>query len=211
MSTALSIEFTSDVITFNRAYLACFYTFVALFYTTRILYLKRVTHTERVFHGSVFSANWWHHKIFDVFRVWIWLTCVIRYFYPSVDQYLGLLPALSADWVILAGTALLTTGFAWAIATHFMLGRCWTSGINQQGPTRLVTNGVYGISRNPIYLGVLASQVGFFFALPSLFSLLCLAVGVITILRQTSEEERHLAQQFPDTYRQYQNAVPRWL
>lgn len=205
--------FTSpDVIQeFTRVYLAIFYTVVALFYTVRIITLKRSTGMERVYHGSFMSPNWWHHKLFGVFRVTIWMVCVVRWLFPNTDSYLGILPAISSPWCLMLGDFLLTLGFAWTICTHFSLGRQWTSGISQRGPTKLVTQGAYRYSRNPIYIGVLVSQFGFVLALPSWFSVLCFAIGVTTILRQIREEERHLTQRFPKDYPAYQAQVPRWL
>lgn len=204
-------EAPTDIIEFTRWYLALFYTFVAAFYTVRIITLKRTTGIERVFHGRRFSANWWHHQIFDVFRVVIWLTCVARLFFPSIDDYLGPLPGHSMAAVVLVGDLILTLGFASVIVIHFYMGKVWASGVSQQGPTQLITTGFYHYSRNPIFIAVLVSQVGFVFALPSVFSVVCLVVGAATILRQAKVEELHLEQVFPDTYPEYRESVPRWL
>ena len=192
-------------------YLALFYTFVAAFYTVRIITLKRSSGTERVFHGAAGSANWWHHKIFGIFRVTIWMVCVWRVFYPSLDQYLGLLPWHDNAWVVLIGDVCLTVGFAWAILSHFSLGNAWTSGVDKGINHQLVTHGVYRLSRNPIYVGVLVSQFGFFLALPSIFSLICLLIGVSTIVRQTAIEESHLFALHKEAYQDYTSRVRRWL
>lgn len=196
---------------FTRGYLAFFYTFVALFYTLRIVLLQRSTRQSRVFHGEVGSQNWWHHKIFGVFRALIWMVCVWRLFFPAIDSVLGIFPLHHASWLIVAGNVILTLGFAWAILGHFSLGTAWTSGVNQQSEMALVTRGVYGISRNPIYLGVLCAQFGFMLALPSAFTLLCFIVGCMTIVRQTKVEEAHLSQMFNKRYKLYCSRVRRWL
>ncbi len=196
---------------FTRGYLAFFYTFVALFYTVRIVTLQRSTQQNRVFHGKRGSLNWWHHKVFGVFRVLIWMVCVWRLFFPSIDSALGILPLHAYPWLIIVGNLLLTLGFAWAIFGHFSLGSAWTSGVDQQGKMTLVTAGVYGLSRNPIYLGVLTAQLGFMLALPSAFSIVCFVVGVMTIVRQTQVEEAHLSQVFKDHYTLYCSRVRRWL
>ncbi|MBM6550887.1 methyltransferase family protein [Marinomonas ostreistagni] len=202
---------TDTVLEFTRVYLACFYTFVALFYTVRIITFKRSSGLERVFHGQRYSANWWHHKIFGLFRVAIWMVCVWRVFFPSIDSYLGLLPGYENPWLLAAGDVCLTVGFAWAIKSHFALGQAWTSGVDNSLKHQLVTNGVYSKSRNPIYLGVLLAQVGFVLALPSVFSVVCLAFGVTTILRQTKIEEAHLERLHPESYSEYKQRVPRWV
>jgi len=62
-----------------------------------------------------------------------------------------------------------------------------------------------------MYLGIVAAQVGFFLALPSIFSLICLVVGLIAIYRQTLVEEAHLTHRFSTQYKEYKLLVPRWL
>lgn len=195
----------------TRGYLAVFYTFVALFYTVRIITLQRSTQQARVFHGTKGSINWWHHKIFGVFRVLIWMICVWRLFVPSLDNWLGLFPVMHLPWLIVMGNLLLTLGFAWAILSHFSLGHAWTSGVDENGQKPLVTQGVYSLSRNPIYLGVLTAQFGFMLALPSVFSVICFIVGVTTIVRQTQVEESHLFEKYTEHYTNYCQVVRRWL
>lgn len=205
--------FDSTAMEFTRSFLALFYTFVAAFYTVRIISLKRATGGEHVFHGRFLSANWWHHKIFGVFRVTIWMVCVFRWLFPAIDDYLGLLPGSANPILLLVGDLMLFVGFTWVILVHCVmgLGRSWTSGVSEQGPQRLVTTGFYGFSRNPIYMGVLTAQIGFALALPSVFSVVCLLVGVTIILRQAKLEERHLFSKFPQQYALYQQQVRRWI
>ena len=62
-----------------------------------------------------------------------------------------------------------------------------------------------------MFCAVAVAQAGFFLALPSLFSLLCLAVGLWALSRQAKAEEEHLSQVFAEEYRQYTRDVPRWV
>jgi protein-S-isoprenylcysteine O-methyltransferase Ste14 len=76
----------------------------------------------------------------------------------------------------------------------------------------LVTAGVYGLSRNPIYLGfaaILASAgllLGIAWLLPA-----AAVAAVVTTRFAILPEERHLAQRFGKRYRDYQKAVRRWI
>nr|WP_067296142.1 isoprenylcysteine carboxylmethyltransferase family protein [Marinobacterium profundum] len=76
----------------------------------------------------------------------------------------------------------------------------------------LVTSGVYGFSRNPMYLGMLGLLVGFGLFLGSLYSL-SLCVGFVLYLNrfQIEPEERMLAAQFPAEFARYQAEVRRWI
>lgn len=200
-----------DIIEFSRIYLAVFYTFVAAFYTIRIIYIKRTISHEVVFPGASFCTTWWNHLAFRFFRVAIWWVCVIRLFIPRVDGYLGIITFLQSTEVIISGLALLTLGFISTATIHFFMGDEWRSGIDPNGPKKIVTQGLYRYSRNPMFVFVALAQLGFFLALPSVFSLICLVIGLYTLDSQAKAEEKHLASVFPEDYAQYTNKVRRWI
>jgi len=60
-------------------------------------------------------------------------------------------------------------------------------------------------------LCVLLGQVGLFLALPSLFTLVCLVVGVWAVTAQVGVEERLLRQRLGANYEAYVARTPRWL
>ncbi|WP_199611555.1 methyltransferase family protein [Flocculibacter collagenilyticus] len=204
-------ESTSELVEFTRLYLAVFYSFVAAFYTVRIVVLKRRIKRELVFPGSRFCATWWNHLSFRIFRATIWMVCVVRFFFPTIDDYLGVIADLHNDYAMLAGLILLTSGFVFTIAVHLSLGSEWRSGIDPNGPNVLISNGFYSYSRNPMFFGVAVSQLGFFLALPSIFSLVCLIVGLFTLHRQTLAEEQYLSARFRGEYHSYTLKVRRWI
>ncbi|GAA58387.1 hypothetical protein P20652_0241 [Pseudoalteromonas sp. BSi20652] len=109
------------------------------------------------------------------------------------------------------GNVMMASGCALSMVVHYAMGSLWRSGIDPKGPKELKTTGLYDYSRNPMYLGVAFAQLGFFFALPSVFTLLCLAIGLTALYRQTALEESHLVVSFPLEYPEYIKRVPRWL
>lgn len=200
-----------EITEFTRIYLAVFFSLVALFYTVRIIRMKRSILREVVFPGQVLCPEWWNHMLFRCFRVGIWMLCVFRAFFPSIDNYIGLIAALNISPVVILGNLLLTIGFVFTILVHFSLGGSWRSGIDPAGPERLISTGYYRYSRNPMFLGVAVAQVGFFLVLPSLFSLVCLVFGLYALVRQVRSEEDHLEKLFPGEYAAYTARVRRWL
>ena len=202
---------SSTIVEFTRVYLAVFYTCVAVFYTARITAKKRAGLREVVFPGERFSSTWWNHMLFRAFRMTIWMVCLLRWFFPGLDSYLGILVSLNAWPIVLVGDILLTAGFLSTLVIHFGLGRQWRSGIDPAGPEKLRTDGPYRVSRNPMFLGVATAQVGFLLALPSVFSAVCLAVGLYTLHSQALAEEKHLLGLHPEDYRHYMGRVRRWL
>jgi protein-S-isoprenylcysteine O-methyltransferase Ste14 len=79
-------------------------------------------------------------------------------------------------------------------------------------PRRLVRTGPYALSRNPMYVAVLAIVIGWaiWFASPAHFLYAgCLAVAFQ--LRILLYEEPRLRRGFPDEWRAYVKEVPRWV
>ena len=207
----LITETAQGVVEFTRLYLAVFYTFVALFYTSKIILAKKSSGQEQVFPGQRFCTSWWNHLTFRLFRVTIWMVCVVRLFYPSTDAYLGMFTSMMNVPIIFAGNILLTCGFLTTIIVHLSMGSQWRSGVDPQGPNSLITNGFFRFSRNPMFVAIGVSQLGFFLALPSIFSLVCLIIGIVSLYRQALVEEAHLAQTHPNDYARYSASTRRWF
>src|SRR5262245_13547286 len=79
-------------------------------------------------------------------------------------------------------------------------------------PRALVTTGIHGWSRNPIYLGMLLVFAGIGVAVRSP-SILILALPLATAIRYgvIAREEVYLQRRFGDAYRDYKARVRRWL
>lgn len=195
----------------SSIFLALFFSLVACVYLVRLTIADKTPDQKKVFAGQRFSSTWWNHMTFRWFRIVIWGVCVCRVIYPDTDRILGLFFIMLSSPVMYAGMTLMVFGFSLALVSHNQLGESWRSGIDPQGPSKLQDKGLYNFSRNPMYIGVIMAQFGFFLTLPSVFTLLCLACGVTAIIRQVFAEEQHLLKQLPIMYRDYSNKVPRWL
>lgn len=196
---------------FSRAFLACYFSFVAVFYTVRILVGQKRGNRKLVHAGERYSLTWWNHIVFRWFRVAIWLLCVARYFYPSVDAGLGVINLFYQTPVVIAGMLLLLSGLILVALVHRSMGSEWRSGIDPTGPSSLKTNGCFRFSRNPMFFGVAIGQLGFLLAIPSIFALICFVIGWSVLYRQVMAEEAHLYKLFPQQYPEYKSQVPRWL
>jgi protein-S-isoprenylcysteine O-methyltransferase Ste14 len=80
-------------------------------------------------------------------------------------------------------------------------------------PTRaLVTIGIHGWSRNPIYLGMFLIYGGVGVAAQSVWIvILALPLALIVRYGVVAREERYLEQRFGEGYRRYKARVRRWL
>jgi len=196
--------------TFVRAFVACYFVFVALHYTARLAGLRARHGFPHAPVGRWRSANGANQIVFRLFRAAILVLMLARVFLPETDRFLGALAVLETGPVRAAGVAAMCAGLALADYAHSHLADDWRSGTAARPADRLVTSGPYARSRNPIFTGVLTGQVGLFLAAPSLFTLACLAIGAAVILRQVGVEERVLAGRFGGDYAAYRAQVPRW-
>lgn len=195
-----------DWSSFVGYFLAVYFTLVAATYTLQLTVFKKRSYT-----GKVFSRHWLGHTTFKIFRVTIWFVCVARVFEPEVNKYLILAPCYESIAVTSFGMLLLIGGSFLVWKAHGGMGKYWTSGINESGHYQLVKTGLFRYSRNPIFIGVLICQLGFVFALPSIFSLVCFVVGAASIFSQVNLEENFLRRTFGDEYVKYCQTTPRWL
>jgi protein-S-isoprenylcysteine O-methyltransferase Ste14 len=80
-----------------------------------------------------------------------------------------------------------------------------------EDPRALVTRGLHGRSRNPIYLGCTAIQLGLAGATRNAWMLASCPVSATLLHRLVLREERWLWERFGDEYDAYQARVPRYL
>jgi len=194
-----------------RHFLGIFFLMIGLQFSGRALGLFRRMHFSHINYGAPRSAPWWHRQIFNVFRAFIVTVCVVRIF-ADIDGWLGVCSALYQWPVLLVGMLLLLVSFTSVNYLQAYMHEDWRSGIDPRKDGRhLLTEGPFARSRNPLFIAVMTGQLGFFLALPSVFSLVCLIAGVLVITRQAREEEKALAVQFGELYEAYRARVPRWF
>lgn len=91
------------------------------------------------------------------------------------------------------------------------MGASWRIGIDTTNKAQLVETGVFGISRNPIFLGIMVTLAGLFLVIPNAITLLIFVLGVILINIQVRLEEEYLKTTHGDEYITYTQRVRRWL
>jgi protein-S-isoprenylcysteine O-methyltransferase Ste14 len=78
-------------------------------------------------------------------------------------------------------------------------------------PERLVTTGVYAMSRNPMYVGWALLHIGLGLVGGSTWVLGAFPAATWLVHRQVLHEERDLGEAFPEEFGRYRAAVPRYL
>jgi protein-S-isoprenylcysteine O-methyltransferase Ste14 len=115
-------------------------------------------------------------------------------------------PALEAVGALLALGAM-----GLLLTSLFQMGRSWRIGIDPDSHEGLVTSGVFGLSRNPIYVALDLIAVSAFLISGSLFFLVSGLVVMTAIHVQIWREERFLSGAFGEEYQRYRSRVPRYL
>ena len=76
---------------------------------------------------------------------------------------------------------------------------------------KVITKGLYSVTRNPAYIGMILIQIGLGIACASWLYLLLAVVLTILFNANLSAEERYCLYRFGDEYQKYKNRTPRWL
>lgn len=125
-------------------------------------------------------------------------------------------PMASVDFpgLPLVALGLMATGLGVAIAGALAFRRHRTT-VDPRDPGKasaLVTGGVFGVTRNPMYLGMALILVGFGLGTNSLVALGLVPVFVVVLTRfQIKPEEAAMRRLFGEAYEAYSARVPRWL
>jgi len=125
------------------------------------------------------------------------------------------LPYPGGAWaavLAMAGEFLAAAGIALDLATMLAFRRHRTTVLPNRGATRLITDGPFRFSRNPIYVGntLLVAGAGLAFGIAWLVPA-ALAAAFATRKLAIEREERHLALRFGQDWTTYAARTPRWL
>jgi protein-S-isoprenylcysteine O-methyltransferase Ste14 len=110
------------------------------------------------------------------------------------------------------GGCLILIGIALAVAGIRNFARAATPVPTNQPTRALVTTGVHGWTRNPIYLGLFLVYGGIGVAAHSTWVLvLTLPLAIVIRYGVVAREEAYLERRFGDAYLDYKRRVGRWL
>ena len=108
--------------------------------------------------------------------------------------------------LILAGAGLLTFMLAF-----LSFGNSWRIGIDRKRPGTLVTEGIFRLTRNPIYLAFDLMFIGVFLVNGTWFFMVFGFLAVIACHFQILREEEFLRRQYGDEFEAYRNRTARYL
>lgn len=115
---------------------------------------------------------------------------------------------IDAAWARITGLGLLVASTAFALWARRELGTSWTVRPMVSGDHRLRTTGPYGITRHPIYTGIIGMLIGTSLLAGGGPAVVAPAIGLLAVAIKIRTEEPLLLAMFPETYAHYRETVP---
>lgn len=184
--------------------------FFFVFFLRSYLLWKRTGINPLTFSKSD-DAHGYNGKVFTFISLLEFVVVFIYAFKNKWYEYLLPFWYLEQSYLKYIGWSLLIISLLLVWVAQSQMANSWRIGIDEKNKTELVTNGLFSISRNPIFLGVMIANVGLFLIIPNAFTLLIISLSTVSINTQIRLEETFLKSSHGQEYQDYQNQVRRWL
>jgi protein-S-isoprenylcysteine O-methyltransferase Ste14 len=146
-------------------------------------------------------------KLFKIVMLALTAVIIVYAFAPNFYPYLLPVFWLENGTVRYVGICLLIISLLWTVSAQIQMGNSWRIGIDEEKKTELVRTGVFALSRNPIFLGMIVTLSGMLLALPNAFTLLIFFLGFVLKQIQVRLEEEFLSRTHGAEYDEFR----RWL
>lgn len=150
-------------------------------------------------------------KAYKIVSAIAFVTIALNAFTPTVMQYLVPIEYLKSNIIAWIGHGLLHLSFLIIFIAQRNMANEWRIGIDNENKVNLITIGMFGITRNPIFLGVILVFLGLFLIIPNIVTAIILIGGTIVIQVQVRLEEGFLLKELGNDYKLYMGKVKRWL
>lgn len=184
--------------------------FLTVFFGTSFIVSKRIGKNPNVLPKDD-SAYGLIGRYFKLTLFFLFIYTLLLFFYPN--EVLKNNNIVFFDKILFKyiGICLMILSLIWVLIAQIQMKDSWRIGIDKEIKTKLITNGLFNFSRNPIFLGMLISLIGLLLVLPTFISLSFLIISNILIQIQIRLEEDFLLKQHGKVYLQYKARVRRFL
>lgn len=189
------------------AFLLLYFLVVFIFPTIRV---KRKTGIIAYVFNNTDSLQDYIRKVLTLINFLVFFIVLVNLF-PYVYQYLIPVKWLEISILKYIGFILVHLALLWIVIAQVQMGNSWRVGIDFSTKTELKTKGLFSVSRNPVFLGMLITLVGIFLILPNAISLLVLVASIWIFQIQIRIEEEYLSKKHGNTYIVYCKKVRRWI
>lgn len=114
-------------------------------------------------------------------------------------------------WFKILGIGLVFIGFMIGVFALIEMKNSWRVGIKYDQKTKLITTGIYSISRNPYFLSYNILFLGYILIFPSIILIVLYVLLVVIFHKMILEEEGYLLSVHNTNYLEYKRKVNRYL
>lgn len=141
----------------------------------------------------------------------VFIVAIVNLVYHEGLQYFAPFNWLEISILRYAGFAIIHIALLWIVIAQLQMSDSWRVGIDHSAKTELKTNGLFSISRNPVFLGMLLTLIGVFLIIPNAITFLVFVASTLLFQVQVRLEEEYLGKMHGETYLNYCQKTSRWF
>ena len=190
------------------AFLSIYFVVVFVVPSVRV---KRKTGINPYVFKNTDSAHDFLGKVSAPITSLIFIVALVNLVYPEGLQYFAPFAWLEISIIKYTGFSIVHLALLWIIVAQIQMSNSWRVGIDHSAKTELKTNGLFSVSRNPVFLGMLITLAGVFLILPNAITLLVFVSSTLLFQVQARLEEEYLAKTHGENYLNYCKKTGRWF
>lgn len=167
---------------------------------------RRTGDTGLRMHAKFGTMQWWAKLAF--------VAAILFGVAAPIAGLLGLDPiaALDNSTAHQIGVVLAVLGIAATALAQWQMGESWRIGVDESEHTGLITKGIFGVVRNPIFTAMLITATGLTLMVGNAVAVGGLVALVLALqLQVRTVEEPYLLHTHPDAYRRYASTAGRFV
>lgn len=173
--------------------------------------VKRKTGINPYVFKNTDSAHDFLGKVSAPITSLIFIVALVNLVYTEGLQYFAPFTWLEISMLKITGFVFIHVALLWIIIAQTQMSNSWRVGIDHSAKTELKTNGLFSVSRNPVFLGMLTTLLGVFLICPNAVTLLPFVASTLLFQVQVRLEEEYLKSIHGETYSKYCRKVGRWF
>jgi protein-S-isoprenylcysteine O-methyltransferase Ste14 len=169
------------------------------------------TGTNPITFGKTDTAHNYIGFVMKVLIALLFISVLLFSLGGNLYQFINPIIYLQKSWLQIIGLLIIHISLVWIAIAQYQMSTSWRIGIDEEHKTELKSKGIFSISRNPIFLGMILSVFGVFIIIPSSLTFFLSVTTYFIIQIQIRLEEEFLAKQHGKEYEQYRLKVRRLL
>ena len=129
-------------------------------------------------------------KYFKLVIILLFTYVVMINITPSISIYYPDFSLMKSNTMVFIGFSVMFISLTLTIVSQITMSNSWRIGIDEKNKTELKRNGIFKLSRNPIFGGMIVSQIGFYLFHSTFLNLIILVITYLLIFQQVMGQEQ---------------------